>query len=74
MISYSAVHQLINTTTTFPVEDTVGPQEIPDSQNTTDTEQETSSNTPTTPELPLSNPRYPQRQRTAPDRFTPIFD
>ena len=55
-------------TTTFPVDNSIGPQEVSDNHNADpEVNPPISADTPTTPE----EPRYPQRQRRAPDRFTP---
>jgi len=54
--------------TTFPVEDSIRPQKVSDSHNANqDVNPSTSAGTTVTPE----EPRYPQRQRRAPNRFTP---
>ena len=55
-------------TTTFPVDNSIGSQEVSDNHNADpDANPSTSADTTTTPE----EPRYPQRQRRAPDCFTP---
>jgi len=54
--------------TTFPVEDSIRPQEVSDSHNANqDVNPSTSAGTTVMPE----EPRYLQGQRRVPDRFTP---